>query len=467
MKKLSMNFIMICFLLLGGQQIQASGNRSEVSAGWKAGIARVVITPEQSMWMAGYALRDHPSEGKMHDLWAKAIVLEDESGKKAVLVTTDLLGFPKGMSDRIRDRIHTKYGFSRDQIILSSSHTHSGPVLQSALYDIYPLDGAQLELIKKYSDNLEDQIVTLVGNGLKSMKPVSLFARNGVSRFQVNRRTNIDAGLDQQIDLNGPNDYAVPVIKLVNETGDLIAVVFGYACHATVLDGYQWSGDYPGFAQLALEKMHPGVTALFFQGAGADMNPIPRRSVPLAQQYGEELAASVERVLNEEMRKLPPHLSTAYSEVELSFTSPPTKEALLRMEQESSGFEKQWAIRMLDQISRGEPFISSYLYPVEVWKIGDQPLVCLGGELVVEYAIQLKRIFGQELFVMGYSNDVMTYIPSVRILREGGYEGAVAQIVYGLPSTWKADTELNIMHEVLKLADQTGIQQPESKLVKY
>jgi hypothetical protein len=137
------------------------------------------------------------------------------------------------------------------------------------------------------------------------------------------------------------------------------------------------------------------------------------------------------------------------------------------MEQESSGFEKQWATRMLGQINRSEPFISSYPYPVEVWKIGDQPIVCLGGELVVDYAIQLKRIFGQELFVMGYSNDVMTYIPSVRILREGGYEGAVAQIVYGLPSTWKANTELNILYEVLKLADQAGIEQPESKLVKY
>jgi neutral ceramidase len=467
MQKLTLNFVLVCFLLVAGMPVKALNDRPESVTGWKAGIARVVITPEQSMWMAGYAARDHASEGILHDIWAKVLVLEDESGKRAVLVTTDLLGFPKGLSDRIRDRILSKYGLSRDQIILSSSHTHSGPVLQSALFDIYQLDGTQLEKINQYTVKLEDKIVNLVGDGIKSMKPAGLYAQNGVSRFQVNRRTNIDAGLDLQTDLNGPNDYAVPVIKVLNEAGEILAVVFGYACHATVLDGYAWSGDYPGFAQLAVEKMHPGATALFFQGAGADMNPLPRRSVALAEQYGEELAASVERVLQEEMRDLPPHLSTAYSEVELSLTSPPTQDALAKMVEQTSGFEKHWAIRMLDQIKHGEPFATSYPYPVEVWKIGDQPLVCLGGELVVEYAIELKRIFGKELFVMGYSNDVMTYIPSVRILREGGYEGAVAQIVYGLPSTWKADIELNILQEVLKLADQIGLEQPESTLVKY
>ena len=69
---------------------------------------------------------------------------------------------------------------------------------------------------------------------------------------------------------------------------------FGYACHPTVLDGYEWSGDYPGFAQIELEKSYPGTVAMFFQGTGADMNPLPRRTVPLAQQYGEELAAAVQ-----------------------------------------------------------------------------------------------------------------------------------------------------------------------------
>src|SRR5690606_39897908 len=67
-----------------------------------------------------------------------------------------------------------------------------------------------------------------------------------------------------------------------------------------------WSGDYVGFAQIALEKAYPGTTALFFQGAGGDQNPLPRRTVALAEQYGNTLAAAVERVVKEEMRPLSP-----------------------------------------------------------------------------------------------------------------------------------------------------------------
>ena len=109
------------------------------------------------------------------------------------------------------------------------------------------------------------------------------------------------------------------------QRGDLKAVAFGYSCHPTVLNLYKWSGDYAGFAQLELEKAYPGVTALFFQSAGGDQNPLPRRTIPLAQQYGRELAAAVERVLDEDMRPLSARLATAYSEVDLAFAKAPTE----------------------------------------------------------------------------------------------------------------------------------------------
>jgi hypothetical protein len=100
-------------------------------------------------------------------------------------------------------------------------------------------------------------------------------------------------------------------------------------------------------------------------------------------------------------------------------------------------YQKRWAAHLLQKIERGEVLVNSYPYPVEVWKLGDQPLIALGGEVVVEYANALKQIFGQDIFVFGYSNDVMAYIPNVSILKEGGYEGSSSQMVYGLPATWK------------------------------
>jgi neutral ceramidase len=426
--------------------------------GWKAGVARVKITPEEPTWMAGYGSRDHPSEGTLVDLWAKALAIEDANGKKVVLVTTDLLGFPQKVSNRIRDRIGAKFGLTRAQIILSSSHTHSGPVVGEALADVYPMDAKQKEVVKNYTVNLENKIVSLVGEAIRSMTPAQLYSQNGVTRFQVNRRNNKEANIGQITDLNGPNDYAVPVLKVANEAGDLMAVAFGYACHATVLGLYQFSGDYPGYAQIEVEKLHPGVTAMFFQGAGADQNPLPRRTIPLAQQYGRELAAAVDRVINEDMKKLEPTISTAYSEVQLKFSTPPTREELIKIEKESGNSDKRWAQNQLENLRKNGSLLTSYPYPVQIWKLGDQPIMTLGGELVVQYAIELKKMFGQNIFVMGYANDEMAYIPSEVVLQEGGYEGDTSQKVYGMPGKWATGIQNNILNAFEALAVKANVQ---------
>jgi neutral ceramidase len=324
----------ISFIVVSGLLILSFGFSTALAtqpSGWKAGISRAKITPDEPVWLAGYASRTHPSDGILADLWVKVLAIEDAKGKKAVLITSDLLGFPKKMSDHIRDQIAVRYGLTRSQIILSYSHTHSGPVLMDALFDIYPLDDKQLKVIREYSGQLEKKIADLTGEALRSMVPAEVYSKSGVTRFQVNRRNNTETALTAQTALNGPNDYSVPVLKVTDESGNLMAIAFGYACHPTVLDIYQISGDYPGFAQIELEKSHPGVTAMFFQGAGADQNPLPRRTIPLAIQYGKELAASVERVLAEDMKKLDPHLSTAYSEVNLPFSAPPSKETLVKI----------------------------------------------------------------------------------------------------------------------------------------
>jgi neutral ceramidase len=455
MKRTILFSILSCFVFLSTASAQ---KKVPEQTDWKAGVARVVITPKQPMAMAGFASRNHPSEGTLHDLWAKALALEDAKGKKAILITTDLLGFPKDVSNHIRDRIKTKFGLERDQIILNSSHTHSGPVLQDALTDIYVLDAEALEKIKQYSLALEDQIVKLAGDALGKMEPAALYSQNGVTRFEVNRRNNPVNTLTKVTELKGPSDHAVPVIKVVNKKGELKAIAFGYACHNTVLEGYQWSGDYAGFAQIEVEKYHPGTTAMFFQGAGADQNPLPRGTAPLAKQYGRELAAAVDRVIEEDMRKLPATLSTAYSEIDLPLGAIPDKEELSKIAKTTPvAYQKRWAERMISKLDKGEQLIRSYPYPVQVWSIGGQALVALGGELTVEYAIITKQMFGQDAFVLGYSNDVMTYIPSCSILQEGGYEGDAARMVYGMPGKWDVTVENRILNEIVKQAEKAGV----------
>ncbi len=459
MKKSILFLVFSGLLVISLNSQNVSFSTQKTAKGWKAGISRTIITPSNPIWLAGYASRTHPSEGVLTDLWVKILAIEDAKNKKAVLISCDLLGFPKKMSDRIRDQIAIRYGLTRSQIILSYTHTHSGPVLTGALFDIYPLDENQLKVIKDYSDNLEKKIVDLTGEALGAMVPAKIYSQSGITRFQVNRRNNTEASLTPQTELKGPNDYSVPVLKVTGLSGNLMAVAFGYACHATVLDIYQISGDYPGYAQIEIEKAHPGASAMFFQGAAADQNPLPRRSIPLAKQYGKELAAAVERVLGENMKPLDPVLWTSYSEVNLEFSAPPSKDSLIKIANEEVGYQKRWAVNQLSTLKNNGSLMTSYPYPLEVWKLGNQVIMALGGELVVEYSIGLKKLFGPDIFVMGYVNDDMAYIPSETILDEGGYEAESSQRVYGLPSKWKTGIEKKIYDEMKKLAAKIGVKQ--------
>lgn len=453
-------FIIFILFLVNIIAVQSFAVKTET--GWKAGIAKVRITPGTGLWMAGYASRTGPATGKIHDLWAHALFLEDSTGNQALMITADLVGFPKKISDTIRSRIQKELGLERSEIILNSTHTHSGPVLREALSDIYPMDSLQPVRIETYSRMLEESIMELAKNARQKLKPASLHTGMGVVRFQVNRRNNRENQMDEITSLKGPNDFSVPVIRVSTGNGKPMAVVFGYACHPTVLNGLLWSGDYPGYARLELEKKYKGITAMFFQGAGGDLNPIPRRENPLAKQYGAELAAAVERVLSKDMTPLAPLISTGYTETLLLLNEPPDREWFAAWNKKSKGYLKAWGERMLDSLNQGKTLRKSYPYPVQIWKLGGQKIFSLGGELLSGYSILLKQLFGKEIFVMGYSNDVMAYIPTEKVLHEGGYEGETSQMAYGLPSTWKKGIETNILETTVLLARQMGVIHPDS-----
>ncbi len=424
---------------------------------WKAGAAKVAITPDTPMWMSGYASRNHPSEGKLQDLWCKALVLEDPKGGRVALVTLDLVGIDRLTSNAARDAIEKQHGLTRKQIAICCSHTHSGPVVGRNLRAMSFLDDAQQKLVDDYTARLEQQIVEVVGQAIGRLAPSSIAWTNGRSTFAVNRRTNKEADvplLRTRGELRGPVDYDVPVLAVRDTEGRLTAVAFGYACHATVLSSYQWCGDYPGYAQAALEELHPGAVALFWAGCGADQNPLPRREVSLAEQYGHELADTVEEELTGVMRPISGELTTKYAEINLPFAELPTRSELQQQATSSDKYEAVRARTLLGQIDAGQPLSPTYPYPVQTWRLGNDLLwVTLGGEVVVDYSLRLKVELGLgSTWVAGYSNDVMAYIPSRRVLSEGGYEGGGAMVYYGLPTTWAPEVEETIVREVSRQA---------------
>ena len=426
--------------------------------GWSAGFAKADITPKQSMWLAGYAARTRPSEGTIHPLWLKALALQDAHGHRTVFVASDLLGLPRPMAETIRKEAGRRYGLKRSELMLTSSHTHSGPVLEGTLTDCYPLTENDLQPIREYSQSLEKTAVDAIGVALSSLRPVLLKTGQGETGFAANRRNNKEQEgarrLEAGLALAGPVDHTVPVLALQDESGKTVGMVFGYACHNTTLDSYRWCGDYAGFAQIELEKRFPGAMAFFYSGCGADQNPIPRRSLELCQKYGDMLARAVEEVLNRPLKTLEPEIETTFTIVKLPFDGQLTP-AKLQAAAKTSKIHERWANRLLKDMDAGRKFPNSYPYPVEVWRLGkDQLWVALGGEVVVDYALAFKRTLGPATWVTGYANDVMAYIPSRRIWDEGGYEQG-AMYVYGLPAErWDPSIEDRITKAARRLVEK-------------
>lgn len=243
-------------------------NLNFAAAQWQAGAASANITPTEHMWMSGYGSRNKISEGKITDLWAKTLVLKDSAGTPFVIVTLDLVGIDRPTSLAIRQSVCERHGIELANITLFTSHTHSGPVVGTNLRAMFELTAGQIQQIDDYTARLVEQVTDAIDQAFEDLQPTELSYRVGEATFAVNRRENKEATVPELRKLGklkGPFDHRVPVFRV--QCGEkLKAVVFGYACHATVTSDFEWSGDYPGFAQIELEQRYPGTMALFAAG---------------------------------------------------------------------------------------------------------------------------------------------------------------------------------------------------------
>ena len=446
----------IAITLLAFLALAAAARPADTAVPFKAGVATKVITPTEPLWMAGYANRTKPAEGKQHDLHVKALALEDASGTVLVLVTSDLIGLPRPFSDKVAAEVQRRAGIPRERLMLTASHTHCGPVLDGNLMDMYPIGDDQKQAIARYTDQLAGWTVETVLAALADRKPARLAYGSGTARFAMNRRQPTPNGIINGRNPDGPVDHTVPVLRVEAADGTLRAVVLGYACHNTTLSYQKWCGDYAGFAQLALEAKHPGALAMFWDGCGADANPLPRGTVAHAERYSGELAEAVDGALAGKVAPIIGTFAAHYATIALPFDHTPTREQLQADRSENNHTKRQWAARFLKILDGGGQLPKEYAhYPVQVWRLGDGPLwVALGGEAVVDYDLRLKKELAgpRPVWVTAYANDVMAYIPSERVLKEGGYEGDTSMIPYGQPSKWAPGLEEKIVGKVRELA---------------
>ena len=455
----------LSMLVLGCWMLNVVAAGDSSAADFQAGVARVKITPPVPFYLSGYGARTNPAASVRSDLWAKALALQDQKGGRVVFVTTDLIGLPREVSDEVAARVEKSRGLRRSQLLLNSSHTHSGPVVWSNLRVLFNFDPAEKERVLKYTAKLTDDLTAVAESALANLSPAKLSCGRGTATFAINRRQPTPNGFVIGENPSGPVDHGVPVLKVTAPEGKLRAVLFGYACHNTTLPNFlKVDGDYAGVAQRELESAHPGATALFMMLCGGDQNPAPRGKEEILEKHGQSLAEAVDQVLAGEMMTVRPPIRTTYETIQLDF-APHTRELFEQEAKDSHVFKQRRAKFVLEAYDRGRP-PRQIPYPVQAVRFqNDLTFLALGGEVVVDYSLRAKREFpGENLVVAGYCNDVMCYIPSLRVLREGGYEAVDSMVAYGRPGPFAENVEETIFRAVDDVMKQVGAKRAAVKL---
>ena len=394
-------------------------------AAWEAGAASVKITPQKPVVMSGYASRTKPFERVELDLYAKALALDDGAGHRGVIITMDLIGLSAVIVEPVCQRISEKTGLKREQILLNFAHNHAGPVLSLGPKEETDDPKPAPETIE-YTKWMMDQLLEVVIKAQGNMAPAKLSWGTGVANLVMNRREFTTNGVILGVNARGPADRCVPVLRVEDQAGKLKAVLFGCACHNTTLgpSNYAICGDYAGFAQATIEEREQGVIALFAIDCGGDANPYPRNSMEAAKQNGKDLGDEVCRVLESgKLTAISGPLTTVFDYVNLPLKTV-TRQELALLAEKSPGWQMGNAKTMLAMMDKGQKLPTTYRAPVGVWQFGKQlTVVAMSGEVVVDYVQAVEKAIGPlNLWPMGYCNDYFGYLPSARVIEEGGYE---------------------------------------------
>lgn len=415
------------------------------------GIAVRDISPPLPIRLAGYASRKRPADKADHPLLVQALAFKNASGERFVLVALDNCEVSHAFVEPVVQKCMEKYQLGRGTVAIASSHTHSAPVLAETLTDMAQAPPADAEQIERYSRVLQDKIVEVVGAALADCRPAAFEQGLGRAAFAMNRRVYQGDQVNFGDNPDGPADWDVPVLRIKGADGAVRAILFGYACHGTsVRSGDDWyivSGEYMAYARRHIESVEPGAVAMYVPGMGADSDPAPRGRLLDAKRHGLELAGAVMGVLDRPMRPVRGELKFAYEELELPLATPPARDQLEKDAHGEDVYVKARAANYLRLLDAGKPLPASVKLPVAAVRIGDDlTFVLMGGEVVVDYSRRLKRILAADhVWTIGYAYEVPCYIPSARVIKEGGYESESSLIYYGFYGPFKPAIEQQIL----------------------
>lgn len=425
------------------------------------GGAKVDITPELPIRLAGYQSRLAEATRVEVPLSARALAIGSDADGPVVIVTADVIAVSETMSDAVAAAVRAKHpGLTRERIAVCATHQHTGPAIAGTIPFMFSRDlpAEENARIERYAARLREKLIEVALAALADRRPARLAWAQGTAEFAVNRRLIVDGKhTGYKATPGGPVDHALPVLRAVDAQGAVRAVLVNYACHCTTLKGGDnyVHPDWAGEAAKRIEGRHAGAVALVAIGCGADADPQPR-GLPAVATNGGAVADEVARVMAGEMRALGRVTHAAFRRIELPLGRVvPRAELVARLTGEPN--VAYAAAQFLRQLDAGKPLPSIVPYPVQAWAFdGDFAMVFLGGEVVAEYALRLKRELGvSRLWVNAYANHVPCYIPSRQVLKEGGYEAEAAMDYYGWPTRLAEDTEDRIVRTVHDLLPAT------------
>ncbi len=233
----------------------------------KVGVGETVITPKEPVRMRGFA-RAQISTGVHDDLHARSLVIEDKNGTTAVLMTVALCGMTEDYLARIREGITAKTRIPAGNIVVSCTHTHSGPNVGSS-HDTVNKEEVDASMASaEYRAFLVDQCVASAVRAWETRVPGRIgTASTKVMELGRNRRRLLYGGLHP--------DPEVAVIKIEDAGGKLLGVAFNYGCHPSGIDWHNtlFTEDWPYYAMQGIkEKLGKNVWAAFYQSAEGDIS---------------------------------------------------------------------------------------------------------------------------------------------------------------------------------------------------
>jgi hypothetical protein len=414
---------------------------------YRVGTAKVDITPDYPIRLNGFGFRRAESEGVTQPIWAKALAVSCDDHPPVVLLAIDSLGVRMSMVDEVAAQLQKRFGIPRENVALTYSHSHTTPKVNGASDNIFsePIPDGHQEHIDRYTKELSQRLEQAAAQAIENRVPATLQWNAGKYDLSKNRRTP-----------GGPVDHDLPMLVARGQDGKPLAIYVSYACHCVTLSNNKISGDWAGFAQAEIEQRNPGCIAMISTGAGSDSNPVSGvvgDKVDVAAAQGTALAEVVTRMLGGEQKPLSGNITAQLRSIPLPLNDLPTQEQWTALAAKG-GPDGYNATTQLARLDRGESLATSVNYPIQSFAFGKQlVIVFLAGEVCVDYSLRLKQELGADrLWVNAYSNDFCCYIPSERLVREGGYGGGAEIPYFAMPATLKAGLEQTIVDEVKRQA---------------